>query len=385
MIAENEKVQSGHILAPGGRSIPSLDGLRAVSVVMVLRNHMNFKDPPDTRPSHRLFSIFAQGNLGVSIFFVISGFLITTLLLNEIEKTGRIDLGRFYFRRSLRIFPPYYVYLLVAGIVAVMQMHPIPAGAMWSSALYVSNYFPYVHSQPGGIGWFVGHTWSLSVEEQFYLFWPALLLLLSRKKALTVAVASLAVVPFLRLATYYLLPIYHDEGQTFRLFHTTFDILMTGCVLAFLIRDAGFAARMRRLFRWFLLTPAILYLAFYSLSMKYEPVWFQGLFAISAASLCIAFLLLWVVLEPKTLVGRVLNWAPVRHMGMISYSLYLWQQLFDGRYQRLSNSLMLVAIVLCAEGSFWIVERPSLRFRGWLEARLFRSLNASSGPPAVAA
>src|SRR5688500_6337330 len=157
--------------------IPSLDGLRAISIVLVLFGHLagtrGFPVPTS------LGNFLSTAELGVHIFFVISGFLITQLLLDELARKQRIAVGRFYLRRTLRIFPPYYVFIgamvlaQVAGWIALAPQDPLRA------LTYTTNY-------DEARSWYVGHTWSLSVEEQFYLLWPAVLLLARTRRAILI-------------------------------------------------------------------------------------------------------------------------------------------------------------------------------------------------------
>lgn len=362
---------SGDSTNPTHRSIPSLDGLRAVSVGMVILSHYTaYSGLPTHGLLHLALSVAGQGALGVSTFFVISGFLITTLLLNESDHHGGINLRRFYLRRSLRIFPPYYVYLLTAALVGYFSRHPIPQGAFASAAAYVSNYYPYLYSHPDSTGWAVGHTWSLSVEEQFYLFWPLVLVFFARRSALKWGLAMMAAAPLLRELTVHLLPIYWVDEQWLRLFHTAMDTLMAGCVLAFLVRRPDFEQSVRRFFHPAMLSAAAGYLLLATFLFRRAPTWFEALFGATLTTLSIALLLLYVVLRPQSPAGRVLNWGLLRHVGMISYSLYLWQQMFLGPYHAPSRLWMVAAAFACAELSYWLVERPSRRVRATLETRL---------------
>jgi peptidoglycan/LPS O-acetylase OafA/YrhL len=134
--------------------LPSLDGLRAVSIAMVLIAHV-----PDTfsaRPfgTSTLLTIFGNGALGVSIFFAISGFLITTLLLNEFRETGDISLRAFYLRRAFRILPAFYTYLAVIGGLSLAGAIVTKRADFLSSAFFVWNYYWPARN------WFLGHTWS---------------------------------------------------------------------------------------------------------------------------------------------------------------------------------------------------------------------------------
>jgi peptidoglycan/LPS O-acetylase OafA/YrhL len=118
----------------------------------------------------------SAGELGVHVFFVISGFLITGLLMEELALSGRISLSRFYLRRTLRIFPAYYAYLAIAFLAAVAGWVQLAPHDLMHGLSYTSNYYP-------SRSWFLGHTWSLSVEEQFYLLWPALVVLTGPRRA----------------------------------------------------------------------------------------------------------------------------------------------------------------------------------------------------------
>lgn len=127
--------------------------------------------------------------LGVQIFFVISGYLITTLILDEKRKRGTISLKLFYARRTIRIFPPFYLFLLVLTGGVWAGMFQLPKYNLLFAAGYVMNFVP------AGIGaWATGHLWSLSAEEQFYLVWPAVLKFAGKTRALSLA-AVVAVGP----------------------------------------------------------------------------------------------------------------------------------------------------------------------------------------------
>lgn len=143
--------------------VPSLDGVRALAVIAVLVGHLG-RAPWLAR-------------VGVTVFFVLSGYLITRLLLAEHRRTNGIDIPRFYFRRACRIFPAYYLFLALSWALLTHTTTPMSPGGALATATYTANY--YVMSHPQELGGLI-HTWSLSVEEQFYLLWPAALLLLLR-------------------------------------------------------------------------------------------------------------------------------------------------------------------------------------------------------------
>ncbi|MGH9888077.1 MAG: acyltransferase family protein, partial [bacterium] len=156
------------------------------------------------------------GDIGVRAFFVLSGFLITTLLLRERARDGTISLRGFYLRRALRIFPAFYAYLAVlivlraAGTIAPSNSDLAFAGT------YTMNF----HAERA---WQVGHLWSLSVEEQFYLAWPLTLIVLGTRRALILALAAIAVAPLVRMVTWVSWPALRE--LTDQMFPCVFDAL----------------------------------------------------------------------------------------------------------------------------------------------------------------
>ncbi len=367
---------SGSIKPYQARSIPSLDGLRGVAVLLVVAAHLGwFSRMAEMLLKHHLnaaatlFEIDA-GDLGVSTFFVISGFLITTLLIRYQDRAGRISLRNFYLRRFFRIFPPYYAYLLVISVLWAMHVVPMLRGAMISSALYLSNYFPYRLAQPAGAGWLVGHTWSLSLEEQFYLFWPACLHWLGRKRALLLGVALMLLAPVMRLLTLHLAPGYTYEQQMDRMFHTRVDTIMAGCVLALMgAWPPVYRALVRGVnARWTSLAALALLLA--TLHLNWSNMLAQQAFGLTAEAILLAYLISSAIANANTLGGRLLNLRGLRHLGVISYGLYLWQQLFDGPVDLVRGHplLRLAAILAAAELSYHLVEKSSYTVRDRLLA-----------------
>ena len=293
---------------------------------------------------------------GVRTFFVISGFLITKLLLGELDSTGKISLRAFYRRRVLRIFPAFYSYWLVmAGLIAA-GLVVFKAKYLAYAAAYVINYVP---SRP----WDLGHLWSLAVEEQFYALWPLTLVLLGRRRALWVATLGLLFAPPIRVAQFYLLP-WARAGITEGI-HGIGDCLATGCLLAG-IRDWlwGFDIYRRFLSSWtfWLVVPVFVL----TLIVYPHPrlQWVLGIPAFNVAvALCIDR---WTRLPKADVVGAFLNLPPVAFIGVLSYSLYLWQQPFMNREaSHIWNTFpwnVSCAFVL-AGASYYIVEKPFLALR----------------------
>lgn len=334
--------------APKNR-IPSLDGARAVSIALVIACHGSFNG------SSPLAWGFDYGNLGVRIFFVISGFLITKLLLDERQRVGRISIARFYLRRAFRILPAAYVYIATIGWLMALEGYS-PYARMAPPAFYFANYK----------GWdfiLFGHFWSLSVEEQFYLLWPAALVFLGTRRARYACVTLLFTAPLFRmLSAMGLWP-----TQVKYAFESVCDALATGCLLA-LLRDALWR---NVYYRSVVESPMAGAIAVFGgiLSCAGFPDFVRYVIGIPLLNVGIAMVLdRYMRLSHKTIVGRALNLAPVVWVGTISYSLYLWQE--PWMFSHLPVAARICGAIACATASFWVVERPALRLRARITERL---------------
>jgi peptidoglycan/LPS O-acetylase OafA/YrhL len=318
------------------KRIPSLDGLRAISISLVVAGHWA---ELRYRPSPAADVAGAFANLGVRIFFVISGYLITTLLLKEYEKTSTIGLREFYVRRAYRILPAAIFFMLP---VFVIFWHELRWYHMVAAAFYLAN-FDFSHP------WFLGHLWSLSVEEQFYFLWPGVLKRWHRHRvAILLAVVGFA--PVYRVACHFL----GLHGRADETFPAVADVLAMGCLLAIF---AGGLPKIKGVWTLAMLVPVAL-----------VPVYLAGLrFHVTAVllfvlwpvmHLSIAGLLLHVVQRPYW----ILNVRPVVWLGKISYSLYLWQQLLVYGEHPKPWYFVLLAVGL-ASASYYLVEQPMLRVR----------------------
>jgi peptidoglycan/LPS O-acetylase OafA/YrhL len=353
--------------APGAPRLPGLDGLRAFSVAMVVLWHVSLTEKLHSPLLENLWRVDV-GNLGVRVFFVLSGFLITTLLLEEHRATGEISLRRFYLRRALRIMPAYYAFLAVIAITASVGVVRLSHGGLLRAGAYVSNY--------SNVGWALGHTWSLSVEEQFYLLWPGALVLLGVRRAFVGAAVVLVASPAFRvLATHSppLWPMYWRFA-----FECVADALATGCLLAYL------RPRLWRsgLYRGFLssplaVLPPIALLVVSTLNVRHTR--FAAVIGVSLVNVCVALVVDWTLRFPSGAVGRLLNWRPIAFVGTLSYSLYLWQQPFLSKGSTWPVPLSVAAIACAALLSHFAVERPALRLRARLERRT-RPASAGVGP-----
>ena len=330
--------------------IPSLDGLRALSIAAVIAGHLTGTRgfPAWTAPvlaSPHLGIAF----LGVRVFFVISGFLITGLLCTEEDTTGRIALGRFYLRRTLRIVPAYLAYVaVIAALVAIGAVTVAPHDFAYALT-YTMNYAP-------DRGWALGHLWSLALEEQFYLLWPVTLVLVGRRWGARVAMAVLCIVPFIRVAAMV-------RNQPILTFGTMSDALAVGCLIA-LWGPRIMGTRVGRAIAsaaW--AGPALLALSTV-VSVGYRRTgWLTNE---SMTNVACGMFILHCVHHPDSWLGRLLNRRGVAFVGTLSYSLYLWQQLFVDRESTSWPHAFPMNVVLAsvaALGSYFLVERPFLKLR----------------------
>jgi peptidoglycan/LPS O-acetylase OafA/YrhL len=334
------------------RKIPSLDGLRGVSILLVMFGHARgTRGFPSWIPSF----LTDHASLGVQIFFVISGYLITTLILDEERNTGAISLKLFYARRTLRIFPPLYLFLLCLTIGVWTGMLELPKYNLLFAATYLMNFVP---SQTGT--WVTGHLWSLSAEEQFYLVWPAAIKFAGKARALAIAVILAACFPLAALAVY---QTNHELGVRFSGVFS--DSIACGCVLAGTMPWL----RRQRLFWTALAARAgcLIVLIIPLIDRRIHPR-IHFLVTETVLNLCVCYCIARYTEFPRTIGGRFLNSRVMASLGRISYSLYLWQQLFlnmSGMSLPQTFPINIAATFCCATISYKIVEQPlaSLRKR----------------------
>lgn len=296
---------------------PELDGLRGVAVLAVLAFH-----------SRAPFAI--GGYLGVDIFFVLSGYLITSILLGEQQQQGRIDFKNFYMRRVLRLAPA--LALLVGGvcIVSLLTLSADAALANYKESLiaifYFSNWSRAFELHPSGV---LGHTWSLSIEEQFYLLWPTVMILLVGMQRYKLSTGRLVFYLATMIAGWRLI-LFLGGASPERLYNgldTRADALLAGATLAlWLTSDSGkrLSADARFLNCLRLAGPAsAVGLAIILVKARwYLPYMFVGGYiAIEAFSAC---LILHALLNTKDVLPRILRFRLLAWVGMISYGLYLY-------------------------------------------------------------
>ncbi len=343
------------------RRLPSLDGLRAVSIVLVLLGHVS-----GTRGAGVInLQIGNYAHLGVVVFFVISGFLITSLLMAEYESHGRVSLRLFFARRSLRILPAMYLYLVLLCALWMLGLVHLTNRDLWHALTYTVNFEP-------GHAWQVGHLWSLSVEEQFYLLWPLAFVYLRPQRATWAALGVVFVAIVARVGNRYLLigTPFHD----LEMFPMVADSLAMGCLLA---RGRGWLEEQSWYLRMFRPQWSLLILATVLLLNRYEGYTLVTVFGMLILNAGVAILIHRSVYHSEDVVGRALNWRPVAFVGVLSYSLYVWQQpLLNRTSSAWINAFPQNILLAIGAGlvSYSMIEKPLLKLRHRLRAR-------SAAPP----
>lgn len=293
------------------RHFGSLDGLRFLSITMVIWHH----GPVWTGLRDSVSVLFARGHTGVDFFFVLSGFLITTLLLREEAARGRFSLRAFYWRRALRIIPIYFLVVSVAGFYAIVLKGQTEQLAILPYYyLFLSNFL----TVPD-IG-FLDPTWSLAVEEQYYLIWPALLLLLPRRWIVPVLLGLIALNVLGALGAFAGWPRLEGTYLRFKLSGATYAPILMGSLVAVLLnRPAGFAAFWR--IAGFRAAPWLWFAAIVAVLAIPGPLKGWPNLALHSA-MCLALASL--VLREDNALAPVLRLPPIVRIGQISYGIYLY-------------------------------------------------------------
>ncbi len=296
--------------------------------------------------------------LGMFIFFVISGFIITKLLLDERDRDGTIHLPSFYARRFFRIFPALVCYLLGLAVLAELGLPTCSLRQLWLGLTFLGNY-----RFSGCIS--TGHLWSLSVEEQFYLLWPFVLSRLSSKSASRLLIIIVCVVPVMRIVhlvhgTEWMALEWHSESVG--------DSLALGGLLA--LERNRLHANPR--YRWFVNSALcwIVPVGVLAAGWQHSSVFYQGV-GKTLMLIGIAIGIDISIQRSNSTWGRCLNHAAVVKIGLWSYSIYLWQQFFTLQLHETQRTawfpLKLAFAVIVGMASYYLVERPALRLgRQWL-------------------
>jgi peptidoglycan/LPS O-acetylase OafA/YrhL len=364
--------------------IPELDGLRALAIIPILFVH-------STAVEHSRFNVLAAyGWIGVDLFFVLSGFLITGILLDAKGEEGYFR--NFYARRVLRIWPVYFA-LLFFVLVVIPHFRPAARDLVkfspWYYILFLQNVFPFGEFVP-----ILAPTWSLGVEEQFYFLWPLLIALSPRRVFPLVIAVALVASPFVRMATL------HFTGDWLYIYVLTFcraDGLLVGAALAYWMRSESYSeARLFSFGRWATALTVVPILWIFSRGIAARGM--QSFLIYSFLALAFGGLISLALSPRATLLRRFLRFSALQYIGKISYGLYLIHKLAYVVYEKsslysilrvpgspgLDRTFTFVAevsfAVLAASLSWYLLETPVLRLKRYFE----RSTSAPMAAEAAA-
>ncbi len=342
----------------GQKKIPSLDGLRALAVILVICHHLNVPYSPEGR--------------GVLTFFVLSGFLITWMMLTESQKNSDVSIRNFYVRRVLRIFPAFYVFLILAFAAQWLTQGGLSAplvGDYLSAFSYTSNYRFALMPHMNHACW---HTWALSMEEQFYLLWPWLFVAFQKdlRKLTHVLIAAIVLVDAYRIMLFFHFHVSEDWLQ--RTFDSRVDHLLVGCLLAVLIKR-GVLIRFWNFLvarTWISLVSLALMVGSIAMEFRFHlPYRFAVGFVLDP--LLTAIFLVQVIAMGGTWLWGWLNWRVIRYLGQVSYGMFLYHMMANrlilGLFGRQSLWIHVPAVIataaLLGACSFHLIEMKFLRLK----------------------
>lgn len=331
---------------------PSMDGLRGLAILNVIIRHIALK---------RSWAGWIDGSIGVHIFFIISGFLITTLLLKEQVSKGTVSLRKFYIRRVLRIFPVAYLYILTLIILSILFHFTLSTKSILTSIFYLKNF-------PSWSDWYTGHFWTLSVEEQFYVVVPIVLISNVNRYIKLIFIVSI-VVPIVNIIAqqniggfdsvhwiHVIISVFMTllgQGTLYILLGSLFSILIFKKIL-----------QVEKLKNYYFLS-AICFVVAIAIHFPNSPI-FIPYVSSTVFGILMAFVIVLNLYENNLLTSILKNPILVR-IGILSYSLYVWQQLFtsqqpwSGLFKYSDNiTLNMVALFLVATCSYYFYERKFL-------------------------
>jgi len=289
--------------------IPSLDGIRAVSIALVFVAHVGW--------GH-----VVPGGFGVTIFFFLSGYLITTLLFREYETSGRISLNAFYLRRVFRLGPPLLLTMAAASLLVVTGLAEgdLDPATFASQIFFYYNYWSLSDAAGSSVEG-LGILWSLAVEEHFYLVWPSIFLLIARKRISSRHVLiGLSVILLWRVVRFYLLG--HSAWDVYISTDTRIDSILFGCLLAMIV-NSGAASRFFPdgvAARYLVMAVAIIVLL---LCFVVREEGFRSTLRYTLQGLALMPLFYYAIFRPEDPLFRWLNGRVIRRIGVYSYTIYL--------------------------------------------------------------
>ena len=344
--------------------IASLDGLRGISILMVFVAHIGFEK-------------IVPGGLGVTIFFFISGYLITNLLIDEYYKSGSVDLKLFYSRRMLRLYPPLLLMITLFTAIQFYIQQPVQKGQLFPALFYYENYYYFYGNYRNTT---VGILWSLAVEEHFYLVFPLIFLLLFKKpKVFLISMIVLIFIPLaLRFQGVRLYSSSADlsEAYCYLLTHTRFDSILFGCLASIILYS-----KRTRIYESVLsskLAFAVALLVQIGCLVIRDPMFRNTLrYTLQGVSL---FILIPAIVNIKSYqwLNQLLSAKPIVWVGRLSYSIYLMHMMAVNYLLFIKNNghaalyylAVTAATVALASASYYTIEKPLGKLRKKLRPKV---------------
>jgi peptidoglycan/LPS O-acetylase OafA/YrhL len=334
--------------------IPTLDGWRTIAVFFVLAAH-SAHSADIYFPNIGILS--HTGLIGVRIFFALSGFLITSRILEEIDARQRLSLSGFYLRRGFRILPPLLLLLTVVGLLGVLGVVHIGILEWFAGLFFFANWVEK--------SWYLGHLWSLAVEEHFYLLWPGLFALAGSRRTFWIAVAAVPVLAVWRLVAWRL-ELYSSPAIFWGRTDIQLDGLLWGAIWAYI--DRYHRGHLKKLVAqpWVATATVALIVGIESLTLNNYNL---SMLRYSIVAALIPIAIVGTARNHQFFLFRPLEWRPMRYVGRLSYSIYLWQQIlltsdearvtaFGALHQFPLNLFM---VFPCAVASYYLIERPMIK------------------------
>lgn len=342
---------------------PELDGLRAISILLVIVSHAGF--------GHLI-----PGGLGVTVFFFVSGYLITSLLINERETKGKIDLYKFYLRRFWRLLPPMFFFLILSiALILIVNRH-VKTSEILASVFYFANYFKvFIHfDNVNGLPSPFNILWSLAIEEHFYIIFAPLLALTYKSKFYFKVIVAFLIIPLIiRLLAINIYPnLLMDGGYNYSATETRIDSIAFGCFLAYVAINEHMKAIKNFLLNQYILIASILLILG---TLLFRDLYFRETYRYTLQNLSLLVIVANIVYGNSALLLKAKQFLSTKAMvliGKLSYSLYLQHWL----------ALIVISLLLGQKGinatwqagywsltialslfSYYVVEKPTIRFR----------------------
>lgn len=369
---------------PPNENIKGFDGIRGISAICVVLTHLHVWYALEAQKlvSKAMLPLLS-GSTGVQAFFILSGFLITLLLIREKQTTGTVSISKFIIRRSLRIFPLYVLLCILTTAVAIDGQNGVSWASMRYLYFYVYNFVPLKDYSP-----LLGHAWSLAVEEHFYLIWP---LLFSCMFAARLRLLKTLLVVFAVGALFFHLALIRQPfAQHYQIDRWSFIAgyaIALGCLAALLTETGaknGFY-RMTCRHRLSGLLGAGMYAN--SLFISTQSWAIENIILVYLRAVGILLMILWIYFNQSSIATRILDCRPLKYLGRISYGIYMWQGFFlstgpnrePGQQWPPDPALGVFLLLVVAPLSYAYFEKPFLRLK-----HLYASAKAPASEPPLA-